>query len=524
MKLLITVVAISLSCGSHADNILVFLPTRFWSHYIQVEPIFHALANRGHNVTVVSPFSPKNQTDNFRHYFLLAEIFQQGNKDDLLREFLEQRRLNTPFLYELREINLGKTMGDIIIPQVLESQVFQDLVHGDNKFDLIFTEAFMWQEALVILGHLFKAPVVTYCSYGYAPAILRHTGLTNSVAYLPLRHFPYVGQMSFLQRMENALTIYAQMLYDEYWYYPQHDALLAKHIPGPLPRITDMLRNISLFFLTGNTALDGAKLYPPHVVELSGAHFKEPAPLDKELKHIMDTAEKGVVYFAFGSVVKASLLCNMTVQAFLTVFKELGQIILWKSDMNHTAFDIPKNVYIRDHFDQISILAHPNCVLFITHGGVSSMMEAIRYAIPIIGVPFFSDQDNNVANAQHFGYGLRLPYSNVTEESLRWAIQTVLRDPRFKKNISRASRIFTDKPVSSLDTAIYWIEYVIRHNGAHHLKPLAVYIPWYQLFLIDVIVIYYATFCMVLYILVKLFSFLSRKLFFTPKLLKEKIN
>lgn len=70
----------------------------------------------------------------------------------------------------------------------------------------------------------------------------------------------------------------------------------------------------------------------------------------------MDTAEKGVVYFAFGSVVKASLLCNRTVQAFLTVFKELDQIILWKSDINYTDFDIPKNVYIRDHFDQISIL------------------------------------------------------------------------------------------------------------------------------------------------------------------------
>ncbi|XP_072160954.1 UDP-glucosyltransferase 2 isoform X2 [Bemisia tabaci] len=421
-------------------------------------------------------------------------------------------------------VNIAKTLGDKIIPQVLESPVFQDLVHGDNKFDLIFTEAFMWQEALVILGHLFKAPVVTYCPFGYSQEILRYIGLTNSVAYLPLKDLPYAGQMSTLQRMENALYIYAKMLYDEYWYYPQHDALLARYIPGPLPRITDMLRNISLFFLTGNTALDGAKLYPPHVVELSGVHLKEPTPLDKELKSMMDKAAKGVVYFSFGSVLKASGLRKRTVQAFLSVFKELDQIVLWKADTNYTDSDIPNNVHIRDRFDQINILAHPNCVLFITHGGVSSTMEAIRYAIPIIGVPFFADQDNNIANAQHFGYGLHLSYSNITEESLHWAIQTVLRDPRFKKNISRASRIFTDKPMSSLDTAIYWIEYVIRHNGAHHLKPLAVYIPWYQLFLIDVIVIYSAMFCMVLYIFVKLFSLIFRKLFLAPKLLKEKIN
>jgi len=41
--------------------------------------------------------------------------------------------------------------------------------------------------------------------------------------------------------------------------------------------------------------------------------------------------------------------------------------------------------------------------------------------------------------------------------------------------------------MSALDKAIYWVEYVIRHKGAHHLHSVAVDLKWYQYFSLDVI-------------------------------------
>lgn len=41
--------------------------------------------------------------------------------------------------------------------------------------------------------------------------------------------------------------------------------------------------------------------------------------------------------------------------------------------------------------------------------------------------------------------------------------------------------------MSAMDTAVYWTEYVIKHNGAHHLKASSVYMPWYQYVLLDVL-------------------------------------
>lgn len=36
-----------------------------------------------------------------------------------------------------------------------------------------------------------------------------------------------------------------------------------------------------------------------------------------------------------------------------------------------------------------------------------------------------------------------------------------------------------------MDKAVYWIEYVIRHNGAHHLKTAATQLTWYEFLLLD---------------------------------------
>lgn len=41
--------------------------------------------------------------------------------------------------------------------------------------------------------------------------------------------------------------------------------------------------------------------------------------------------------------------------------------------------------------------------------------------------------------------------------------------------------------MKGLDKVTWWIEYVIRHNGAQHLRSPAVDMPLYEYFMIDVI-------------------------------------
>jgi hypothetical protein len=57
-----------------------------------------------------------------------------------------------------------------------------------------------------------------------------------------------------------------------------------------------------------------------------------------------------------------------------------------------------------------------------------------------------------------------------------------------------------DQPQSPLETAVFWTEYVIRHNGATHMKSAAVDMPWWQVHLLDVYAVIFAVLFAMLYI------------------------
>ena len=59
----------------------------------------------------------------------------------------------------------------------------------------------------------------------------------------------------------------------------------------------------------------------------------------------------------------------------------------------------------------------------------------------------------------------------------------------YRENAQRLSRIYRDQPLTPLDQAVYWTEYVIRHKGAPHLRSAVLDLTWYQYFLLDVIVV-----------------------------------
>jgi glucuronosyltransferase len=53
--------------------------------------------------------------------------------------------------------------------------------------------------------------------------------------------------------------------------------------------------------------------------------------------------------------------------------------------------------------------------------------------------------------------------------------------------MKKFSAISKDEPVNSLNRAVWWTEYVIRHNGAKHLRSAALDLAWYQYLLLDVV-------------------------------------
>lgn len=144
---------------------------------------------------------------------------------------------------------------------------------------------------------------------------------------------------------------------------------------------------------------------------------------------------------------------------------------------------------IRKWLPQADLLAHPNIVLFITHGGMFSNFEAVNYGIPLLVIPFFGDQYRNAIKVQNSGYGSFLDYRDITLDSLFGALNELLTDEKYSSKAKEISTIFSDNLVHPMDEFIWWTEYVIRFRGAKHLKSNAIDMPLFSYLLLDVILV-----------------------------------
>jgi glucuronosyltransferase len=209
----------------------------------------------------------------------------------------------------------------------------------------------------------------------------------------------------------------------------------------------------------------------------------------KDLELFVDgSGDAGFIVLSFGSILKGVEIPGGVRNIFLSTFARLPQRVIWKWEDKGVLPDglIPSNVKLVSWLPQQDLLGHPKARLFITHCGLLSKQEAVYHGVPFIALPVWSDQPINAQKAQEDGYAIKLDWNQLTEEVLYDAIQRILTDPRYKRRMKEVSALMRDQMESPLERAIYWIEYVIRHQGAPHLRSASRQLSIYQKCLLDV--------------------------------------
>ncbi|XP_058980270.1 LOW QUALITY PROTEIN: UDP-glucosyltransferase 2-like [Musca domestica] len=262
----------------------------------------------------------------------------------------------------------------------------------------------------------------------------------------------------------------------------------------------------------------------PNMIEVGGLHIKQkPDPLEEDLQKFLDNSPEGVIYFSMGSNVKSKDLPPQTLKDILSTFAELKIKVLWKFELEELP-NKPANVVIRKWFNQPSILAHPNVKLFISHGGYLSTTETIFHGKPILGVPVMGDQFMNVKNSVKAGFALRLDLRSLTKEKFKQNIQELWTNPKYSNAVKKLSKRFRDQPLTPIETAIFWVEYVLRHDGASHIRNAGQDLSFWQYHNIDVYVIL-SSFIVVVFVLMAVFiSFVKKIICGSSKKSKIKKN
>lgn len=100
--------------------------------------------------------------------------------------------------------------------------------------------------------------------------------------------------------------------------------------------------------------------------------------------------------------------------------------------------EIPPFVEIHQTVPQLAVLRHARA--FVTHGGMSSVVEALWFGVPMVVIPQAADHFGNAARVEQLGVGQRIAADRVTADALRRATKRARSDVGVRIRIAQVAR------------------------------------------------------------------------------------
>ncbi|KAJ8711854.1 hypothetical protein PYW08_008808 [Mythimna loreyi] len=496
-------------------KILVLFPVPSTSHGILGDNMVKHLLDGGHEVTYITPY-----------------VSKQPSHPKLRIIDVSDNRLYNDKMLNLKNIMSGAVNlknNEVVFENLvnvaaltLENQNVQNLLKDRTyNFDVIIGE-YMFTYLYSSLPAVLQCPFIWFSTTELHSMILDPMQGPLNPAYVSDYRVAQIAPYSFEVRVKMLWALLKELYQRNGKFYDKEEEIFMKLIAPivkehgrPVPNYNDLKYNASLLLENSQVAIGSAIPLPPNCKYIGGYHIPDSIqPLPEDLKKIMDNADNGVIYFSMGSILKSKDLPDGIKEGLLKLFGGLKQTVLWKFEDQLPG--MPKNVHIMQWAPQQSILAHPNMVLFITHGGLLSLTEAVHFAVPVIVIPVFADQFLNANQAQRKGYAIKVDLTFYLHKDLKMALGKVLSDlPKYAERVKELSVAYHDKPMKPKDALNFWVNHVVKTKGAPHLKSVALQVPLYQRVYLDLI----AVILVILIVLLKIFCLVTGK-----KSMKVKTN
>ncbi|XP_051153638.1 UDP-glycosyltransferase UGT5-like isoform X2 [Leptopilina boulardi] len=456
--------------ASEGFKILGICPSTSYSHQQPFQAVMKALANKGHQVTVISPITQKEPIKNYSH-------------------------IDVSFTYRTKDCT--------------------KLRNSNKTFDAIIIEQ-LWFQCYYALVKRYNFPLlIGFLSVGNLPYAMDSVGNPDNPLLNADMAFAFNDKMTLNERLWNVLYTTWTRIYFKFIHLPQAQIIANKYIPGT--SVFEVENNFSLVILGNNHIFGYPKPLLPNVVEVHSLHINDnPAHLPQDIQEFLDNAPDGVIYFSLGSNLQSDQLSNNSLTALYGAFRTLKQKILWK----HTG--IPtieiKNIKFIKWAPQQTVLAHKNTKVFMMQGGLQSLQEAVYYGVPLISIPFFGDQLFNTRKIIDSKIGLSLEVDGMTSKSIVEVVEKVLQNSQYVINIKEMSAMIKDEMTKPIDKVVWNIEHLLKFPKAPYFSYRAKNITWLE---------YYGTIIIIIFITLSLLtvtSFVSVKIcrhVFAKKLLKN---
>ncbi|KAH0508461.1 UDP-glucuronosyltransferase 2B17 [Microtus ochrogaster] len=497
-----------------------------YSHWMNLKIILDELVQRGHEVTVLRP-SASIFLDPQKSPGLKFESYSTSiSKDDLDKVFTKVVDVSTNEMPRDLCLSFSPLLQNTFDEYSnIYLKICQDTVSNKqlmtklqrSKFDVLFSDAAAPCGELI--AELLQIPFLYSLRFTPGYTMEKYSGkFLVPPSYVPMILSGLGGQMTFMERVKNMMC----MLYFDFWFETFNEKKWSQFYSETLGRpttLTETIGKAEMWLIRSYWDLEFPRPTLPNTEYVGGLHCKPAKPLPKEMEDfVQSSGEHGVVVFSLGSMV--SNMSEAKANAIAWALAQIPQKVLWRFD-GKTPDTLGPNTRVYKWLPQNDLLGHPKTKAFVTHGGANGIYEAIHFGIPMIGIPLFAEQHDNIAYIVAKGAAVSLDFRTMTRADLLNALNAVIDNHSYKENAMWLSTIHHDQPMKPLDRAIFWIEFVMRHKGAKHLRPLAHNLTWYQYHSLDVIGFLLACVAAMAFPAIKSFLFIYRKFVTTGKKTKN---
>ncbi|XP_073682423.1 UDP-glucuronosyltransferase 1A6-like isoform X1 [Garra rufa] len=456
------------------------------SHWTGVKAVAEEMGRRGHTVIVVIP-EVSMRLGPGKHY--ITKKFPVNYDLDWFNELLTEHVQHVITPGESLFKSVTSTAGNMLKMFNVMASTTESLFKNkelieflrEQNFDAVLTDPALPNGA--ILAYNLSVPAV-YMLRGMPCGLdATATACPNPPSYVPRFFTRNSDRMSFRERVVNMLVRMIEPLVCKvmYWSFEELTSnFLQRHVS-----LTEILSTGAIWLMRYDYILEFPKPLMPNMQLIGGINCEIRNPLKKEVEEfVKGSGEHGIVVFSLGSLV--SSMPKEKAAIFFKAFGMIPQRVLWRYT-GEVPDNVPENVKLMKWIPQNDLLGHPKAKAFITHGGTHGIYEGICHGVPMVMLPLFGDQGDNVHRMASRGVGVVLNIHDITAETLVDALNTVINDSSYNQKIEKLSAIHNDRPVQPLDLAVYWTEFVMRHKGADHLRPAAHELNWLQYHSLDVI-------------------------------------
>ncbi|XP_034476778.1 UDP-glucuronosyltransferase 1-7C [Drosophila innubila] len=483
-------------------NILVLFPHASESHFAVMRTLVTELAGREHNVTVYGSHGLGESVDRITETVVAPEYNFWSNLQKHAAPGGSLEDLSRLADHKLR--NSLANVGSQALDHFLSKPAMQALLQLPTlefNYDVIIVDYF-YTEALLALGYKHNKPTIGIVSTDFGNYMDAVQESLVPAACSPIDFAQYTSDLSFLTRLGNVRDCIARRKRFQKDHYAAQDQLIRKHFKMANTVMELQASHLSLLLLNNHVPLLTPRPLVQQIVPAGGLHIRGPRELPWNIKRFMEEARAGIIYMQLGNEQLCGQLPKPKLQILFDFLGARKEGVIWTCHDVKKLEGQPRNVMIQHAVPQIDILAHPKVRVFIMNGDLLSLQEGIVRHVPMLGLPIFRNERKNMQLAVKLGVGLQLDSTNFTSAALNWALEELTTGQKYQLTIREVSSEFRDRPLGALASAMFWVNYVVRHKGGASIRTRGIDIASKHLHLFDLFIFYFGVAVLFLAVLV----------------------